>query len=490
MRSIGYKIGLVTLIAVVSFGCIRNDQYRYAKSIVEKLPNHNAKYTMYFVIPGAGCNGCISNAEYFLKTNYGRKNIRFILTAVDSKKILALKLGEEIVNSNNIYIDVDNEVGPSMENENAIYPFIIQLDKNRIVDIFILSPEGGNKSDQLIEKINETPFYTINLKEFLDLKLKSNLPGDSLFETIKKVKLGSPTGDVNLGSPLLIKESREYYFILDEYMRLFKYNHDGEFIRFISQKGRGPSEYSDLFTFCLDEDDEALFLLDAYQKKILIYSFNGEYRGKVSLPFVPLNFSYCGNKTFVLYVPDYHQETEEKYELFWVDWNGKVVSKALQYTSMDRSFSPDLFNVPKLTYEKGLIYYWPFNTDNYFVVDNLGDIKTYMCFLQGNYLAPSEVSENVELFNKNLNKYILQLNITNANRFAFLRFIYKMQNYGVIYDKYTRNVYLSSKGQEQAAIYSDRYQLTFWPAFTSNDKLFAFEFQEKETFLLTLTERE
>lgn len=48
------------------------------------------------LVPGSGCSGCITKAEHFIAKYFNKLNkVKFILTNIQSYKILRLKLGEE-----------------------------------------------------------------------------------------------------------------------------------------------------------------------------------------------------------------------------------------------------------------------------------------------------------------------------------------------------------------------------------------------------------
>ena len=74
----------------------------------------------YLVIPGTGCSGCITFAEQFLKDNIqSHKNLKFILTKINSVKLLKAKLGIDLRNPN-LILDTLNQFG--LGDLNSIYP--------------------------------------------------------------------------------------------------------------------------------------------------------------------------------------------------------------------------------------------------------------------------------------------------------------------------------------------------------------------------------
>lgn len=97
-------------------------------------------YEKMLIIPSVGCQGCITSAEQFLRKNYGKYKKTFVvLTGIYSKKVLKQKLGNEVLEQSNIYLDFDNRF-MKMGDANSIYPAIINLEKGVAKSIEYLSP--------------------------------------------------------------------------------------------------------------------------------------------------------------------------------------------------------------------------------------------------------------------------------------------------------------------------------------------------------------
>lgn len=61
------------------------------------------------------------------------------------------------------------------------------------------------------------------------------------------------------------------------------FNFEGEFVRNIENIGRGPGEYVRISDFYINEYSKRIEILDKSQKKILSYSFEGEYIEDINL---------------------------------------------------------------------------------------------------------------------------------------------------------------------------------------------------------------
>lgn len=98
-------------------------------------------YTRWIVImPGLGCHGCIQEAEAFMKENVERQDILFVLTSISSLKILQQKIGVQVKDLPNVYID--REEAFMLPTANNIYPCIVRIESGKIVAHEFQSPSN------------------------------------------------------------------------------------------------------------------------------------------------------------------------------------------------------------------------------------------------------------------------------------------------------------------------------------------------------------
>jgi hypothetical protein len=62
---------------------------------------------------------------------------------------------------------------------------------------------------------------------------------------------------------------------------IFRFDQDGRFLSKIARQGRGHGEYSD--ARIIDVFGDEVYVLSTYEKKILTYSFDGEFHNEISL---------------------------------------------------------------------------------------------------------------------------------------------------------------------------------------------------------------
>jgi len=106
----------------------------------------------YVIIPNQGCDGCISTAESFVKSNHGvLPEVKYIFTRTQSYKLLRIKLGSEVMNDSRVMID-SADVIPYPEKGKEIYPMIVSMENGEITDIKYQSPGSDGLSGLLDEE--------------------------------------------------------------------------------------------------------------------------------------------------------------------------------------------------------------------------------------------------------------------------------------------------------------------------------------------------
>lgn len=116
-------IGLFVLAIIFLVCCTNND---YCTAIQLRLNNDSAielnHYESVVIIPGSGCTGCISAAEYYFIENCNDNKILFILTNFISEKSMSIRLGgKDNIDRSNVIVDKNNNYYLS-EFEERIYP--------------------------------------------------------------------------------------------------------------------------------------------------------------------------------------------------------------------------------------------------------------------------------------------------------------------------------------------------------------------------------
>ncbi|MDL2278281.1 hypothetical protein LJC57_06775 [Parabacteroides sp. OttesenSCG-928-G07] len=118
---------------------VEKTEKNFLRNAIRQIDVDYSEYKWIIIIPGLGCHGCIQEAEYFMKENINNPHILFALTNASSLKILQHKIGIELNNYPNIYID--NNRNLTIPTKNSIYPCIIWLEDGLIQKHLFQSPE-------------------------------------------------------------------------------------------------------------------------------------------------------------------------------------------------------------------------------------------------------------------------------------------------------------------------------------------------------------
>ena len=103
------------------------------------------------ILPGLGCHGCIQEGEAFMKKYVQNSRILFVLTKISSLKILQQKIGVQIKNYPNVYVDNDNSF--NIHTDNSIYPCIVRIEDGKVIEHEFQSPKNGAAFYNLRSKI-------------------------------------------------------------------------------------------------------------------------------------------------------------------------------------------------------------------------------------------------------------------------------------------------------------------------------------------------
>jgi hypothetical protein len=102
--------------------------------------NDKASFDWVVILPGLGCKGCIEEAEFFMGEYLENKEVLFVLTKIESLKILQRKINKRLKDFSNIYYDKQGKfVVPT---NNSIYPCIVEVKNKKIISIEFSTPDN------------------------------------------------------------------------------------------------------------------------------------------------------------------------------------------------------------------------------------------------------------------------------------------------------------------------------------------------------------
>lgn len=147
---------LIVLFFITSFiSCNKKEkkevEAEFLNSYIESL-NLSPTYHWIVILPGLGCHGCIQEGEEFMKQYVQNKSIFFILTSVESIKLLQNKTGMKVNAHSNVYVDKENKI--DIPSDNKIYPCIIQVEKGEYRTHEFQSPSSSQAFSKLKVKLD------------------------------------------------------------------------------------------------------------------------------------------------------------------------------------------------------------------------------------------------------------------------------------------------------------------------------------------------
>lgn len=108
----------IFLLSILLISCLENKKQMQLKNIDRTLKyamesyglaSSHEKYIAYVIIPGTGCAGCITHAEMLLNENIElSERVCFVLTNIESLKMLRNKLGSNVLDRINVVLDKKN----------------------------------------------------------------------------------------------------------------------------------------------------------------------------------------------------------------------------------------------------------------------------------------------------------------------------------------------------------------------------------------------
>lgn len=120
----------------------------------------------------------------------------------------------------------------------------------------------------------------------------------------------------------------EQIFVLDRHLQtVWIFNKQGKYIRKIFRQGNGPEEYAHIGQFDVDAKKQQLALLDIQTNKLLLYDFEGNFRGKVALELPASDFKFSPSGGFVLSLAGRDDGTAG---IYYADDTGKTVRQLVK----------------------------------------------------------------------------------------------------------------------------------------------------------------
>lgn len=108
--------------------------------------------------------------------------------------------------------------------------------------------------------------------------------------------------DCILGEIKKIVMSDSCIFVLENENQkgIYVFDHIGKYLYRIGNRGQGPEEFVDISDFSLNEEEQLIYLYDLARKKVLVFSYEGDFIKDIQMNYYADNFEYQ-NGLFYLY---------------------------------------------------------------------------------------------------------------------------------------------------------------------------------------------
>ena len=187
-----------------------------------------------------------------------------------------------------------------------------------------------------------------------------------LVDSVRIVALQQPDEAYMMAIKMVVKDGCLYS--LDFNSRIFIHDMEGNLLKVLDRKGRGPGEYSFIKDFCVD--DRNLYVLDWMLRKLFVYDkISLQFNNAIQIPFEPSEFALLNDGGFLFALSPrqgFNSEDEEKrYRVIVTDKEMNVREKYFGY-AVDEYEALQMNNLFATDDE---IYYSSYHEDGYCVFD-------------------------------------------------------------------------------------------------------------------------
>lgn len=448
------------------------------KKVNDYLRESGANYNYCLIIPGAGCEGCISGAEDIVKSYYKRSDVLYIFTSIESLKMLREKVGNDALSSKNVVIDQDNAF--CSNSEKSIYPVLFKIEKGKVTSTSYLSPEDDSLISDFLTYMESNPQIYLDLGSAMGTmdELGSSVC-DEIIDSTFYLKLETPE-DIVIGNLITVQADERYIYCMDQSWSIYTFDRTGKFMGNISRRGAGPEEYALISEFIPNPEKQEIKVLN-YGNNILTYGFDGKFISSLKYPESVSEVANLGNR-FVGYVPFF----KDKEHLCILDDSLRITDTI--YPEREIVTPESMSLIPMIQMRGGanyLSYRLPLDLCSYLLMPN-GTVMKDIEVKLGDYAAPIEIETSAEKYQEIAmnGPYVLGLWWKHIGNYIFLSYIHEKGNHNVLYS-ISKNKFWEDKGEQPKGILVDQKTGTyFWPKwYYENYGICAVEDEESTSLL-------
>lgn len=176
------------------------------------------------------------------------------------------------------------------------------------------------------EKVKRLKFDPKIKKSSADMNMKT------LLDTMFMVRLSDETLIAEITKMRVFEEQ---IFIFDDRAQAISvFDFYGNLKAKISRKGKGPGEYVKIADFTIEEETKSILILDQFNRKIITYSFEGEFQTEQRYTTHARYFNMLGPDHYVIFNDFNGRWKGVNYNLFVTNLEGEVNSHTFPYSNL------------------------------------------------------------------------------------------------------------------------------------------------------------
>ena len=292
---------------------------------------------------------------------------------------------------------------------------------------------------------NEDNLYSIST----ELIIKDQDPFKNLVESIEYIALDNKT-PLNKIKNIAADEEQ---LILNCLTNVFFYNLNGNYIREIGKKGKGPGEYKSNKDIAIDKGKKYVYILD--RKKTHLYSYAGKYIRTLNNP-EKLRFDRLIVKESKLYYFKGFGLGKLQYEWIITDDKGNIIKKKQNYLNESNIIVSYSVNLCFQNNEN--IFYWNQLNDTITQIEGITYTPKYL-FASDKYRLTSDDLSSINNFRKKQSWQPTK--IIGSERYLFINYILQKEQRSIhaFYDG-QKNKFYETNSLELTI--KDRVECNFW----------------------------
>ena len=325
-----------------------------------------------------------------------------------------------------------------------------------------------------VEQTHTNSPLKINLKEAY--LIEQSIPLSEIASEIKYVPLET-LEDHAVGRIFRLFASDQEFVIWHE-EKVSVFDMEGIELTMIDAEGKGPGEYIGINDVAVDFEAKEIFILD--QRKVMIYSFEGNHISSTPFEMRLSNMGILADKTVCGYLPDiFLQDSAENCNLMLLNNQGGVEKQFCHGEPHDNSL---FYAVTTWFYRlKGQLYHKDPFEDMIYRIENDSLIPHINIALE-DMLLPRWAFESKENYLGNYFNYIAFGDIHETESLLFFDYIFQKERGKFLYHKDSHKFWNQLSEEGISSIDNDVDGVPFWPRAVSGNMLYnlieAYEFKE------------